>query len=448
MTGFVPGVYQTVVPPASVATLQTGVPVFFGYGSSTPSTASPLIIWPVTMHWVMLSRTRALASSSSSSSSSSGATTVVFNQPYVLTQWSQFVTLAPLSPDPYLATAVKGFFDCGGTQCQVVLLDQSLAFNYALPPGPNAAYWISTLATIIPVLENVDLVCAPSVMWDPMESAPIDEFAVGLVYQIQSAILQQCESRGDLFAILDSIPLRLVDNDLNQFLDDWLGRLQFAIKETGAEDSRRSGAVYFPWVQLPGDPSYYPPSGHVAGVYSTVDSNNGPQAAPANQVLDGPVNVQFNVTDRDQSVMDPSINCLRVFPNSGITVWGARTLADPASSGTWIYISVRRLFITIGRWLILATQWAVFEPNDLSLWLRLNRQLSLYFENLFLNGMLKGASPGDSFYIKCDAENNPASNKNSGVLNVEIGLVPATPGELIVVQLTQSAAGATVAVSG
>src|SRR6202000_2658380 len=96
---------------------------------------------------------------------------------------------------------------------------------------------------------------------------------------------------GDLFAILDSVPLpALVDETPLEFISDQLALLQFAVAQAAAGgDSARTGAVYFPWVRLPGDLSYSPPSGHVAGVYAFTDASNGVQKAPANQGLEGPV---------------------------------------------------------------------------------------------------------------------------------------------------------------
>ena len=62
------------------------------------------------------------------------------------------------------------------------------------------------------------------------------------------------------------------------------------------------------------------------------------------------------------------INCIRAFPGRGIRIWGARTLS---SDPEWRYLNVRRLFNFISESIIEGTQWAVFEPNDERLWMRL-----------------------------------------------------------------------------
>jgi hypothetical protein len=128
------------------------------------------------------------------------------------------------------------------------------------------------------------------------------------------------------------------------------------------------------------------------------------------------------------------INCLRALPGRGIRVMGTRTLA---LEETWRYISVRRLFLSLRRRLVRELAWVAFEPNDWRLWLRLHRELGGLLEALFQQGTLKGDTPEEAFYVKCDSENNPPEVREQGGLVLEIGLAPATPREFIVLQLVQ-----------
>ena len=69
------------------------------------------------------------------------------------------------------------------------------------------------------------------------------------------------------------------------------------------------------------------------------------------------------------------VNCMRAFPGRGIRVWGARTLsADPAGA----YLNVRRLVLTLARWIDMNMTWATFEPNVPALWMRIQRELRTY----------------------------------------------------------------------
>ena len=98
------------------------------------------------------------------------------------------------------------------------------------------------------------------------------------------------------------------------------------------------------------------------------------------------------------------MNCLRAVPGRGIRVWGARTLSgDPTGS----HIGARRVFLTMGRWLERFLTQLAFEPNDVRLWVRIMRELTAYLDGLFQGGALKGRTPEEAFFVKCDSETNP-----------------------------------------
>jgi hypothetical protein len=54
------------------------------------------------------------------------------------------------------------------------------------------------------------------------------------------------------------------------------------------------------------------------------------------------VGLTYRATRAEQGELNSAgVNCIRFFPDAGIRVWGARTLAEQASE--WRYINVRRL---------------------------------------------------------------------------------------------------------
>jgi hypothetical protein len=72
-------------------------------------------------------------------------------------------------------------------------------------------------------------------------------------------------------------------------------------------------AVYFPWLQvfdpgmqlsLPGSEGliYVPPSGYVAGIWARSDANRGVFKAPANEVVQGAIDVQWTSSIRWGSI--------------------------------------------------------------------------------------------------------------------------------------------------
>ena len=319
-----------------------------------------------------------------------------------LTRWPQFEQKfgRPLTGG-YVAHAVRGFFQNGGQLCYVF----PLADNTLQALGDNLARLEYT--------DCIDLVCAPDLMRDSANAV-----------QGQQAVLEHCRKAGDRFAILDSLP-GVRPNDM-----------QAQHRELRGDN----GALYYPWIKVA--KGMIPPCGHLAGVYARSDRRAGVHKAPANEVLQGALDLEFNLSEAEQSGLNPlGINCLRAFPGRGIRVWGARTLSENPS---WTYINVRRLFLTIGRWIEHNLADAAFEPNDHRLWARIGRELTAYFDELRGRGALRGSTPEEAFYVKCDAVTNPPESRDAGRVFTEIGLAPNLSNEFIVVRIIHGASGTTI----
>ena len=89
------------------------------------------------------------------------------------------------------------------------------------------------------------------------------------------------------------------------------------------------------------------------------------------------------------------------------------------------------------RWIDLNMGWAAFEPNDLRLWVRIQRELTGYLSKWAVAGALRGNTPAEAFYVKCDAENNPPELRDAGQVVIDIGLAPLAPAEFIVVRIVR-----------
>jgi phage tail sheath protein FI len=180
----------------------------------------------------------------------------------------------------------------------------------------------------------------------------------------------------------------------------------------------------------------------VAGVYARIDRSQGFYKAPANEVLEGVFDLQASVGAVDQAGFIaagvPNLNCLRAFPGRGIRVAGARTLS---LGQDWLYVNVRRTVMTIRRWFEVFMTDFLFEPNDPRLWLRINREVTAFLDDLHRQGALEGATAPDAYFVKCDAENNPSAVRDAGQVVVEVGLAPSTPREFLVVRLIHGADG-------
>ncbi|HEX4004739.1 MAG TPA: phage tail sheath subtilisin-like domain-containing protein [Acidobacteriaceae bacterium] len=207
-------------------------------------------------------------------------------------------------------------------------------------------------------------------------------------------------------------------------------------------------AFYFPWVSAPdplagGRARYFPPCGFVAGIYAATDASRGVWKAPAgiDAALTGVSGLQYVLTDVQNGNLNPyAVNCLRQFRVYGDVVWGARTMqgADAAAS-QWKYVPIRRFALFLESSLYDGTQWAVFEPNDATLWGQLRLNVGSFLQGLFLQGAFQGTTPQQAYFVKCDAENNPQASIDQGIVNVLVGFAPLYPAEFVVIQIQQMA---------
>ena len=246
---------------------------------------------------------------------------------------------------------------------------------------------------------------------------------------VQTSLITHCELQGNRMAILDAPP-----GMSPQQIKEWRS-------DTAMYDSAYA-ALYYPWIKVEnpigsnGDAEVFiPPSGHIAGVWARTDETRGVWKAPANDTIRGCLDVEYGITQNEQAVLNPiGINCIRPFGTRGIRIWGARTLA---SDTDWRYINVRRLFNMVESTIAEGTQWAVFEPNDVSLWEGIKRTLNAFLRGLWSAGALFGQSADQAFYVKCDAETNPPDSIDQGLLIVEVGIAPVKPAEFVVFRIAQ-----------
>ena len=215
------------------------------------------------------------------------------------------------------------------------------------------------------------------------------------------------------------------------------------------------GALYYPRIQVteavPGGSRTLnlPPCGAVAGVMARIDTARGIWKAPAGLEagivgitgLANPTGAP-PVDDNLSGLLNPhGVNCLRTFPAGGTVVWGARTLrGDDTLSSDFKYIPVRRVTDYIASSLYLGTQFAVFEPNDPTLWGQLRLAVGSFMRGLFRQGAFQQSekrAESDSFFVICDDTVNPQSEIDAGRVNVVVGFAPLKPAEFVVITITQ-----------
>jgi phage tail sheath protein FI len=114
---------------------------------------------------------------------------------------------------------------------------------------------------------------------------------------------------------------------------------------------------------------------------------------------------------------------------------GARTLQNDGTANK--YVNTRRSLIFIRKSLSDLTQFALFENNDERLWSRLRSAVTVFLSGYQNQGGLRGATPAEAFYVKCDAENNSDDDIASGEVHIEIGVALQYPAEFVVINLSQ-----------
>ena len=314
-----------------------------------------------------------------------------------------------------LAHAVYGFFDNGGARCYVM---RFRSVDDLLEPSH-----LDRLAAI----DEISLVAAPGI---------VDKI-------VQQNIIDHCARLGNRFAILD--PPELPESS------------EVTEEKIRVVESTDYGALYFPRIRVfdiaaqltrpeISDPLkadevdkgeiWLGPSGHIAGIYSRVDHQRGVHKAPANEVVRGALELEFQISKGDQDGLNPGgVNCIRNI-NNNITVWGARTIGGDANTDLK-YINVRRTLIFLRESIDRGTQWVVFEPNDRTLWAKIVLNVSAFLTTVWRDGALFGSTPQEAFYVKCDDETNPFEERDLGRVTTEIGVAIVRPAEFVIFRISQ-----------
>jgi phage tail sheath protein FI len=284
------------------------------------------------------------------------------------------------------------------------------------------------------VLARLDAVSAPLILNYP---------GVSTTATI-NGLLNYAATRSDSFVVIDA-KNDTVANVLSTTTDVGIGSYA---------NNLNYGAAYYPYIVI-ADPASttgatktIAPGGAVAALYASTDDARGVFKAPAgsNAIVRSAVSVsaltneEFDLISGGQS----NLNVIRFVPGSGICVMGARTLSSLYSDK---YVPVRRTLNYLSNTLKNATAFAVFEPNNATLWNTVTGTVRGILSDFWNEGGLFGETEEEAFYVKCDETINTSQVIASGELRVEVGVALLRPAEFVIIKLGQIDGGATVTTS-
>ncbi len=269
-----------------------------------------------------------------------------------------------------------------------------------------------------------------------LEALNLDQYrTVAVVYApdapdpVVKEVVTHCEKNRFRFAVIDAGANQAVAANL----------------DPRSKNDSKYGAFYYPWIVI-SDPRSgvrrnVPPGGYMCGIYARTDNTRGVFKAPANEVVRGAIDLEYEIDHGTQENLNPKgVNVIRRFPGRGIRVWGARTLS---SDPLWKYVSVRRLFIFIEASIFNSTQWVVFEPNDQKLWARVKQTLTLFLRTQWREGALFGAKEEEAFSVAVGRETMTEDDILNGRLIIEVGIAPVRPAEFVIFRVFQKTQEAT-----
>jgi hypothetical protein len=254
----------------------------------------------------------------------------------------------------------------------------------------------------------------------------------GVIYSQHSYIAQTaidiCEARGDCFYIAD---LETLDATIDSVVT------QASLLDTNY------AAGYYPWVRVLDDITgtfiWAPPSVVLPEVYAYSDNVGAEWFAPAGLNrggIPGAIGVKTRLTQAQRDVLyEGKVNPIAQFPGQGICVWGQKTLQRRASALD--RVNVRRLLITVKKYIASSARYLVFEQNT-----EATRQRFLNIVNPYLAG-IQQRSGLTAFKVVMDETNNTPDIIDRNILVGAIYLQPTRTAEFIKLDFNILPTGAT-----
>ena len=288
-------------------------------------------------------------------------------------------------------------FDCSGATTT-----GTLAYNKAFSLLANTDYY------------DMNMIITPGII-DSLHSV------------VTSAARNLCQQRQDTFYVMDSNALK--------------DSINTVVNQVTTLDSNYA-ATYWPWVRIinpaTNTPTWVPPSVVVPGVLAFNDAIAAPWYAPAGLTRGGLTSVSATYQTLSQANRDTlyeaRVNPIANFPNDGVVIWGQKTLqARPSALDR---VNVRRLLITVKKFIASSTRYLVFEQNTTA-----TRDRFLSIVNPYLE-QVKTQQGLSAFKVVMDSTNNTSDLIDQNIMYGQLFLQPTRTAEFIILDFNIQPTGA------
>jgi hypothetical protein len=311
------------------------------------------------------------------------------------------------------------------------------ALGKNVPTGVGGAYYEnisntniqglnpSTYTQSIALLANQDaysynLLTAPGLIADPTNYPAHISVVTSLINTVQG--------RGDSMTVLDLVGY---------------GSNIVPVTTNALTYDTSYAAAYWPWLQTidpnSGQQVWVPASTMIPSVYAFNDRVAEPWFAPAGinrGVLSNVIRAERNLTQGNRDLLyENNVNSIATFPNTGVVVFGQKTLQKKASALD--RVNVRRLLIELKSFISQVADTLVFEQNNI---ITRNNFLSQVNPYLASVQQRQGLT---AFRVVMDESNNTPNVIDNNQLVGQIYLQPTRTAEFIILDFNVLPTGAT-----
>ena len=265
---------------------------------------------------------------------------------------------------------------------------------------------------------NYNLLIAPGLMSD----------MGGIAFSAINSMITTAQTRGDMMVVFDS--------------SKYNSQITSVLSNTVGYDTSYA-ATYWPWIKTI-DPStanqvWVPASTLIPGIYAFNDNVAAPWFAPAGinrGILTTAIQAERVLTQGNRDTLyQANINPIATYPNTGVVVFGQKTLQKKKSSLD--RINVRRLLIELKSYISQVADTFVFEQNN-----TVTRNNFLAIINPYLSSVQQQQGL-TAFRVIMDESNNPPSVVDNNQLVGQIYLQPTRTAEFILLDFNILPTGAT-----